>query len=171
MNDKIKELESKIERMKSDMEVIVKSYNDLMGEVKKESEIKPVFGGNHMCDFLGVAYNVNELLSDDARKVATSAGLTFDSDELAIEDHERKKARKYVIEAINQANRGDNGFNRDIDNFLLEYNHIGEKFDINSYVFVQSNDDYEYIRTEAAAQELLKDDKFVNAYKLMKGIK
>jgi len=177
MNDKIKELECKIEDMKSKFETSVGVLISEIGKLKKSEEVNPVFPNRDNCKshVWGIANNVilpfPESYTDNWIDESSKLGMTFYSEREVYDDIDRKKAQAYVIEEINKANKGDNGFKVGISNYLLEYYHTLSVFSCEKYTYTQSNDDYEYIRSREAAKKLLKNDKFVDAYKLMKGIK
>ena len=177
MNDKIKELECKIEDMKSKFETSVGVLISEIGKLKKSEEVNPVFPNRDNCKshVWGIANNVilpfPESYTDNWIDESSKLGMTFYSEREVYDDIDRKKAQAYVIEEINKANKGDNGFKPYEKNFHLSLSHGSREVEIYFMDNMQSLNDYEYIRSREAAKKLLKNDKFVDAYKLMKGIK
>jgi hypothetical protein len=174
IEDVKKQIDALQKRQTKNMETLMKAFNDLVDEAKKKNEVKPVFPNRDNWD--GIIYGIESgvideiVWTDDVSKLL-KYGLTFRTKEDAGKELKRQEARKYVIEAINKANKGDNGFNYGRGGYLLEYGHRSEKFIMFHYGNTQSGDDCEYIRTKEASENLLKDDIFIDAYKTMKGIK
>ena len=147
-------------------------FNGQIEKLKKDDEVKPVFpevDGWHIDNFS--VYKTKESSSHGFIMNLGLIGMTFNSEEDARAEVERMTARAYVIEAINKANGGDNGFKFCENNSFCEYCHHDEIFTVDDYEGVQSQDPWEYFRRNADAYELLKSDEFVAALKTVKGIK
>jgi hypothetical protein len=99
-------------------------------------------------------------------------GNTFETRLLAEEESTRREAETRVREKINLANKGDNGFKVEGENWLIHYNN--NKTDGLSALWAnyrQCGFCWEYIKTHEIAKELLKDKEFVADWLKMKGIK
>lgn len=158
----------------------IERANDKLNELKKD-EVKPVFPVEKECDDYmwvvnrGDTNRVTNPLSNELPKL-TKSGQTFRSCEDAERELSRMQARAYVIEAINRANGGDNGFKAGEINYLVcidPSNGLGAYHGINpsedySYLFVPNE---LYIRSVSEAKRLRADEEFVSNYKTMLGIK
>ena len=115
--DKIAELEKLIESSfekfnevvqaaREDLDELVNNCNSEIVELKKQDEVKPVFP-----DYVPLETTfVMVANSDIGGAFAKEIGLTAHNEEGRMEICARLTARAYVIEAINKANKGDNGF-------------------------------------------------------------
>ena len=142
-----------------DLETRIKAMAAELAELKKETVIEPVFpkyGPRHR------GYSE----SDTAYK----CGLTDYSVDGSSKIKAWLEARAFVIEAINQANKGNNGFKLGEPNNLITFNHDTGQFEQTHWGCLQGSEDCLYIRSIDIANNLLKCEKFQDAYKKMLGI-
>ena len=131
-----------------------------IAELKKADEVKPVFPDDGIdCSWLHI----------DSMKTAHNYGLTAETDEELTEIESRLEARKHIIEAINVANKGDNGFNE--ERLLLVWNH-----DENELGFIgerqrQHCEQGMYINSSLDANSLAFRKDIIDACKILFGIK
>ena len=130
-------------------------------ELKKESEVKPVFPVGDDC-----AYYVSVTGPNQALKLGLSARNKTAQTYII----KWLEARAYVIEAINKANCGDNGFKIGEENNIINFNHETGELRRTDFSKFQIHENLLYIRSVDAALELLKNGVFVYAYKIMLGI-
>ena len=153
----IKEGLSLIDRIHSAIDDAIEKVDKL----KKEDEVKPVF------PVVGAKYH-GYSDHEDAYKY----GLTADDVEGSQRIKEWLTARAYVIEAINKANGGDNGFKSGQCNFIITVDTTkdsdGEIDSCNDY---QNAENAVYFRDEEGANKLFCDSEFMENYKTMLGIK
>ena len=154
------------------IEYAIEMRTGKIDELKKESEIKPVFPdwGDRVDSsiwgiFGGKVTVVNFRTDIDSLR---EIGLTFYSKEGAEKELARKEARKFVIEAINKANKGDNGFKLDADNFCV----ISDRGRLCSdqWIGIQLIESVFYFRTNKGCVDALSAPEFLRAYKTMLGI-
>ena len=131
---------------------IVDSLIDEVAALKKADEIKPVFPDDLDCHWLHV----------DDIETAHDYGLTAGSDEKCSEIESWLEARKYIIETINKANKGDNGFKPETANYYVyrERDTLSAYYDWNSDEKIQKFEDKLYIRTSKEAARLVDDKEF-----------
>ncbi len=134
-----------------------------IGELKKEDEVNPVFPEDGQESFY---------VSPRGEYAASKLGLSFYSQAAKDAGERWLEARKYVIEAINQANGGDNGFKSGQCNFIITVDTTkdsdGEIDSCNDY---QNAENAVYFRDEEGANKLFCDSEFMENYKTMLGIK
>jgi len=156
--EKIAELGFKIEAMEHKFNTSVGVLIGELEKLKKEDEVKPVFPpAKH-----GWRIAVNE-------NTAESIGLTTYGQPSLRAMMKRMEARAYVIEAINKANGGDNGFKSEGDNYCV-VNERG-RLCCDQWVGMQFAEPSYYFRTKSGCIDTLKCDMFEDAYKTMLGIK
>lgn len=144
----------------------VESYTNTMNEslknlerLEKDGEVKPVFPAN---DGKGHDFVIVPNFGEGARM-----GLTARSEKECDRMIARMKARAYVIEAINKANGGLNGFIYGKDNYFYTYRHQTESID---WLLEDANQQVEsclFCRNLT----LIDNEEFKSAYKTMLGIK
>ena len=156
--EKIAELGFKIEAMEHKFNTSVGVLIGELEKLKKEDEVKPVFPVN------GAIYH-GYATSKDSHKY----GLTADDIDGSQRIKEWLEARAYVIEAINKANGGDNGFKSEGDNYCV-VNEQG-RLCCDQWVGMQFAEPSYYFRTKSGCIDTLKCDMFKDAYKTMLGIK
>lgn len=169
MNE-IEELEQVIKNLDESMESSERRYSaytklmvqhqDSLAELKKSDEVKPVFPKDgYRCD-------VNGQLIETINSNYSAVGEVFNKAEEATGSHKRKKARKYIIEAINKANKGNNGFKARCFNFYIGFSHNANKLYITSNMVYQTGEGKFYIRKKSEAERLFMDDEFISNCKI-----
>jgi len=138
-------------------------------QLEKEDEIKPIFPikGIHYVLHSDAAYSCTSTTTLPNARI----GSTFYSTSAVIAETKRRQAEVRVREAINEANKGDNGFKKSGRNYFITYTiaaHIDELF-IKDLTTTEGNT-WEAFREEGSARVLLNDFEFVDDWKLMKGI-
>ena len=155
--EKIAELGFKIEAMEHKFNTSVGVLIGELEKLKKEDEVKPVFPD-------GDTWYVNNTKTN-----AKSLGLSAYSQQCLLHMIRKMEARAYVIEAINKANGGDNGFKSEGDNYCV-VNEQG-RLCCDQWVGMQFAEPSYYFRTKSGCIDTLKCDMFKDAYKTMLGIK
>ena len=170
MNEEINKLEKEITeglQLIGRIDKAVAQANDKLDELKKEVEVKPVFGGDYYIDWSG---GIQEKIGHTRyTEIGALVGDLHPTEESAKVDFNRRKARAYVIEAINKANwnRGGSGFKRG-----------GSVFDNYTYCcefgnFCSNKTQYLepllYVRSDAV-NTLSNNEEFKENYKTMLGI-
>jgi hypothetical protein len=165
LEENIKLRESIIERYRREMEA---KYEKLE-QLKKEDEVKPVFPVNRSCGDVWIADIDVTRAGCGGGLVSRAAivGKTFNSKDDADESVAISQARAYVIEAINKANNGDNGFKVGEDNYFYFYKH-----DMQSLGWT-AREDCQFLDSDLSCRDisLLDDAEFKDNYKIMLGIK
>ena len=88
---------------------------DRIADLKKEQEVKPVFPEAGCGDFDWIIIERGE--------TAFNLGMTAKDDDGITKIANQMKARKHIIEAINVANKGDNGFHTNNENWFIVIDH------------------------------------------------
>lgn len=136
-------------------------------EEEKETGVKPVFPMEGCVLFAdGMATSGNS----GKDKCKMLQGNTFYTFEDAQKEAVRREAEVRVREQINLVNKGDNGFKCGRPNYVISWTNIEQRAFFIKNMSNQQNSSWEYIRTHKAWKLLIKDDKFITDWKLMKGI-
>lgn len=136
-------------------------------KLKKEDEVKPVFPDYVHSETTYVMVANNDLGGSTAKDL----GLTAYNEEGRLKIYEWLKARKFVIEAINRANGGDNGFKPDEENYCLLYSHSEQRTLDYINIDNQTQDNEFYFRDLTVMLKLGMCPNFITAFKTMRGIK
>lgn len=98
-------------------------------------------------------------------------GRTFYTHEEAEASAKRERARAYCLERINEVNEGDNGFDKNGQNYVIEIDHLDSgAIECIRHEFCQVVDAPEHIRKRKAAEQLISDPEFVENWKIWKGV-
>lgn len=132
------DLEIEKQDVLNQIDCLQQKLEDIQKQIDAQSKIEPVFSG----DF----------------------GIYTHNDEIDANYNLWQKARARIIEKINIANKGDNGFKAGKYNYkiCLEYDHENKnpKFSSCGNTRAQDAEPMFYIRTYGSAQELLRDPEF-----------
>lgn len=132
------DLETKKLKLLKQLDCLQQKLEDIQKQIDAQSKIEPVFHDDH--------------------------GIYAHNDEVEDNFSLWQRARVRIIEKINIANKGDNGFNAGKDNYYIclahEYGNARSELCIYDIGRAQSIEPMLYTRTYKAAQELLKDPEF-----------
>lgn len=148
-----------------------KAITELEDKLSKP-EVKPMFpfeGDFFIVTHLGNIESKYGFYGNNYKALALQ-GRTFYTREEAEAFTKLERARAYYLERINEVNEGDNGFKKNGDNYIIEYDH---ESNITVYSWIsplQGNEACEYIRTREAAEQLINNPEFVEQFKIWKGV-
>ncbi|GAF77495.1 unnamed protein product [marine sediment metagenome] len=157
---------SKIEELELKLTILTNEFAEYREqEAKVEREVKPVFPKSDawIVDIDCVRGDCGQTLVSRAAEV----GCSFYSYDEADQAVARDVARAYVIERINEANKGDNGFKVGEDNYFYEYSYESNSIDYGLSCDLQRLESDLYCRNLS----LLDCKVFRDAYKTMLKIK
>jgi len=153
----LEKLKQQIEEMKAEVE-----------RLEKESEkVKPLFP---IVNCYKVESNGMFGLALFSVELASRQGSTAYTIEGAGKISEQRAARVRVLEAINQANKGDNGFKAGGFNTAYYYYHEANRLQEMPMHNIQEQECGYYFRKTSEAKRLASDPDFVKDWKLAKGI-
>lgn len=139
-------------------------------------EVKPLFprsweeGARFIVDNFGSVVELSSFSHNHLIENLALQGRTFYTSEEAEAFAKRERARAYCLERINEVNEGDNGFKKNGDNYIIDYDHDNGTVEYTWCDLDQGNEACEYIRTREAAEQLINDPEFVEQWKIWKGV-
>ena len=163
---KIDELENRLSEAKAKMDVLESMLSDI-GEEEAEPEVKPVFPQQ------GVVLRAHCRVQGCSRVPGyIKQGNTFYSCELSKKEAERRAAEVRVREAINIANKGDNGFKIGEHNYIasVDYSKCAQLIPCRVWIWEQQSYGWLYLRSSDDTEKLIRSPGFVSDWKLMMGI-
>lgn len=180
LSKQLSNAESKVSDYFADLDEYKRDARSILEESKAaKPTVKPLFprsweeGALWLVSFTGEALPVDEFGDVWLVRQAALQGRTFYTREAAEAFAKRERARRYCLERINEVNEvneGDNGFDEYGDNYIIEYEHENASVGYTWCNLDQGNEACEYIRTRAAAEQLINDPEFVENWKLWKGV-
>lgn len=165
MNTEINELRKQADEIMSKLKDVQRRLDE---KIEESEKVKPLFPVGPNCFFVsgpGAIFLDEVGLSSSKHANQGRTSYTRKGAELIAK---REAARARILEAINQANKGDNGF-RIGGSFKITYNHSEGAFVVHKTIHLQAMPAEFHFRCGDDAKELLKDPKFVADYKLYLG--
>lgn len=156
-----------------DLEKLEQQLKDMQAEIerlkKADEKVKPLFPSSNSYRVLGDGtYHLDDRLSANAGHARQ--GNTAYTPNAAEKISLQQAARAYCLEAINQANRGDNGFKVDESNALHGWHHHEKKIMTDFEGSFQSEESGCYLRSGDEAERLQDNPEYVKNWKIAKGI-